>query len=339
MIKVAIVILNWNGEKLLPQFLPSVLSHSKIEGAEVIVADNASTDNSLAVMADEFPQVRCISLKKNYGFAEGYNRALQEIEAEYFLLLNSDVEVTANWLDPMLKHMDSHPETAACGPKILDYKKKTHFEYAGASGGFIDKFGFPFCRGRIFFNVEEDKGQYDNTREVLWVSGCAIMVRAHDYQELGGLDKDFFAHMEEIDFCWRLNNRGKKVVIIPQSTIYHVGGASLNAGSPRKTYLNFRNSLLTIYKNTDDSQLSKVMKRRRRLDFIAAVKFLLTDGPAHYEAVFQAHQDFQKAIPDFESKRKENLQKKINPQPLVFQKSIVTTYYLGRKTIFKDYQI
>lgn len=338
MTKVAIVILNWNGEKLLPQFLPSVLEHSDIDGAEVIVADNASTDKSLSIMSKQFPKVRCIVLEENYGFAEGYNKALEKVEAEYYLLLNSDVEVTANWLNPMLEYMDTHPDVAACGPKILDYKKKTHFEYAGAAGGFIDQYGFPFCRGRIFFNVEEDKGQYDDVKEVLWVSGCALMVRSEEYKNHGGLDKDFFAHMEEIDFCWRLNNRGLKVVNIPQSIVYHVGGASLNAGSPRKTYLNFRNSLLMIYKNTDDLLLKKVLKKRRRLDYIAAVKFFLTDGPKHYQAVINAHEDFHKAIPKFEKKRKKNLEKSTERHPFVLKRSLVTTYYLERKIIFPDYK-
>lgn len=337
--KVAIVILNWNGEKLLPQFLPSVIEHSKREGTEVIVADNASTDASLAVMENQFHDVRCIAMEKNYGFAEGYNKALGQVDAEYYILLNSDVEVTPDWLDPMIDYMDAHADVAACGPKILDYKKKTHFEYAGAAGGYIDQYGFPFCRGRIFQEIEEDKGQYDTIKDVLWASGCALMVRAKDYHVHGGLDKDFFAHMEEIDLCWRLNNRGLRVVNIPQSKVYHVGGASLKVGSPRKTYLNFRNSLLMLYKNTDDDLIDKVLKTRRRLDFIAAIKFLLTDGAAHYEAVFQAHTDFQKAIPKFKAKRNDNLEKSTGKQPFVLTKSIVTLFYLRRKSIFTDYNI
>lgn len=337
--KVAIVILNWNGEKLLPQFLPSVIEHSKRRDAEVIVADNASTDASLSVMQSQFPDVRCIIMEKNHGFAEGYNQALQQVDAEYYILLNSDVEVTPNWLEPMLAYMDAHSDVAACGPKILDYKKKTHFEYAGAAGGYIDQYGFPFCRGRIFNEVEEDKGQYDTIKDVLWASGCALMVRSKVYQQHGGLDKDFFAHMEEIDFCWRLNNRGLRVVNIPQSKVYHVGGASLKVGSPRKTYLNFRNSLLMLYKNTDDDLIDKVLKTRRRLDFVAAVKFLLTDGPAHYEAVFQAHADFQKAKPKFKAKRNDNLAKTTGKHPFVLTKSIVSLFYIRRKSIFTDYNI
>jgi len=330
MTKVAIVILNWNGEKLLPQFLPSVIAHSKVEGAELIVADNASEDDSLAVMARQFPEVRTIELSKNYGFAEGYNQALKEVDAEYYLLLNSDVEVTKDWLKPLLATMESDKNIAACGPKILDYKRKTHFEYAGAAGGFIDQYGFPFCRGRIFSELEEDKGQYDNERDVLWVSGCALMVRAENY---------FFAHMEEIDFCWRLNKRGFRVVNVPQSVVYHLGGASLNAASPHKTYLNFRNSLLMIYKNTNDYALRKVLRRRRRLDAIASYKFLLGEGFKHYDAVNQAHIDFQKMCPSFEQKRQKNLENSNNEDAYVLQQSLVKAFYIHRKTHFTDYAI
>ncbi len=339
MTKIAIVILNWNGEKLLPQFLPSVIKHSNTEGTEVIVADNASDDDSLAVMKEQFPDVRTIELNKNYGFAEGYNQALKLVNAKYYILLNSDVEVTKNWLNPMLELMDKHPDIAACGPKILDYKKKSHFEYAGASGGFLDQYGYPFCRGRVFFNVEEDLGQYDDIRDVLWASGCALMVRSKCYWDLEGLDSDFFAHMEEIDFCWRLNNRGLRVAIVPQSVIYHVGGASLQVGSPRKTYLNFRNSLLMLYKNTDNKSLRRVLRRRRRLDSIAALKFLLTDGFKHYDAVNQAHIDFQKMLPQFEEKRKKNLDHSKTNSALVMKESLVYTFYLKQKKLFTNYNI
>lgn len=338
--KVAIVILNWDGEKLLPKFLPSVLEHSKIEGAEVIVADNASSDTSLSVMAEQFPEVRCIELDKNHGFAEGYNQALKQVEAEYYILLNSDVEVTKDWLLPLISTMESDPNIAACGPKIMDYKKKTHFEYAGAAGGFIDLYAYPFCRGRVFNKIEEDKGQHDTVKDVLWASGCALMVRAAHYWEHEGLDKEFFAHMEEIDLCWRLNNRGFRVVNVPESVIYHVGGASLKVGSPRKIYLNFRNSLLTLYKNTSEKNLQKVLKKRRRLDFIAAVKFLLTDGAEHYEAVFSAHNDFQKIIPEYKAKRERNLAKtKSHSEHLIYKNSMVYAFYLGQKNLFTKYKL
>ncbi len=336
--KVAIVILNWNGEKLLPQFLPSVIEHSQDEDIEVIVADNASDDNSLIVMEEQFPTIRCIILDKNHGFAEGYNQALKEVEAEYYILLNSDIEVTKDWLKPLTSYMDIHPDVAVCGPKILDYKKKTHFEYAGAAGGFMDQYGYPFCRGRIFNEIEEDLGQYEDPRDVLWVSGCAIMIRSSIYFKEGGLDKFFFAHMEEIDLCWRLNNRGYRIVNVPQSKIYHVGGASLSMGHPHKTYLNFRNSLLMLYKNTPDKQLRKILKVRRRLDYIAAIKFLLTDGYSHYMAVIQAHDDFQKALPRYEAIRKENIEKNIEDKlDIIYNKSLVYNFYIKQKKNFNAY--
>ena len=338
MTKTAIVILNWNGELLLPQFLPSVIKHSQGLDNEVIVVDNASEDNSLEVMKKQFPEVRCIAFDKNFGFAGGYNEALKQIEAEYYVLLNSDVEVSAQWLEPMVSYMDKHQDVAACGPKILDHKKKTHFEYAGAAGGYLDKYGFPFCRGRIFSEIEEDQQQYDSINECLWVSGCALFIRSQLYHKHGGLDDFFFAHMEEIDLCWRLKSRGFRIVNIPQSTIYHVGGASLKMGSPRKTYLNFRNNLLMLYKNTPEHQLKKVLKRRKRLDFIAAVKFLLTDGPEHYEAVFQAHDDFEKARPRYKEVRKENL-KQCNSQSIkeIYQGSLVYDFYIKQKKYFSAY--
>ena len=337
MTKVAIVILNWNGEKLLPQFLPSVIEYSNIDGVEIIVVDNDSEDASLDVMSEQFPNIRTIVLDKNYGFAKGYNVALKQVEAEYYILLNSDVEVTKDWLIPLVELMDNEPNVAACGPKILDYKNKTHFEYAGAAGGYIDRYGFPFCRGRIFSDIEKDKGQYDTQCDVLWASGCALMVRSSSYWEIDGLDDEFFAHMEEIDFCWRLNIRGLRVVNVPQSIVYHVGGATLEVGSPHKTYLNFRNSLLTIYKNTDDKTLQKVLRRRRRLDSIASYKFLLFEGFEHYDAVNQAHIDFQKMKPKFEEKRKRNLAAATNKKTLVLNSSLVVSYYLRRKKLFTDY--
>ncbi|MBQ2293175.1 MAG: glycosyltransferase, partial [Bacteroidaceae bacterium] len=255
--RIAVVILNFNGAEMLRAFLPSVVDYSP--EAEVIVADNCSTDASAQVMREEFPTVRYIQLEKNYGFADGYNRALAQVEAEYFLLLNSDVEVTQGWLAPMLEYMDSHPGVAACQPKLLSYKNKIEFEYAGACGGFIDKYGYPYCRGRIFDTVEEDKGQYDSVAELFWATGAALMIRAEDYRAAGGLDGTFFAHMEEIDLCWRLRSRGRGIVCIPQSCVYHVGGATLNKSNPRKTYLNFRNNLLMLYKNLPENELSHVM--------------------------------------------------------------------------------
>ena len=272
MIKTAVVILNWNGEAMLRQFLPSVIACSCLEGTEIYVADNASTDASCEVVEKEFPSVRLIRLDKNYGFADGYNYALQKIDAEYAVLLNSDVEVTEGWLQPMVGYLDTHPETVACQPKIRAYRHRNLFEYAGASGGFIDRYGYPFCRGRIFENVEEDKGQYDEVIPVFWATGAALMIRLDVYRNVGGLDGRFFAHMEEIDLCWRLRSRGYQLVCIPSSTVYHVGGATLKKENPRKTFLNFRNNLLMLYKNLPEEELKPVMRVRTFLDYCAAVK-------------------------------------------------------------------
>ena len=246
--RVSVVILNWNGVDMLRKFIPSVIDNSVGEGIEICVADNASSDGSLEMLRTEFPVVRLIELDRNYGFAEGYNRALAQVDAEYVVLLNSDVEVTSHWLEPLLDYMDTHSGTVACQPKLLSWHNKEYFEYAGASGGFIDRYGYPFCRGRIFDVVEKDCGQYDTVTEVMWVTGAALFIRLADYREVGGLDDHFFAHMEEIDLCWRLRSRGKKLVCIPQSVVYHVGGATLKKENPRKTFLNFRNNLLMLYK-------------------------------------------------------------------------------------------
>ena len=242
-------VITWNGLALLKKFLPGVIKYTSQTGYEVVVADNGSTDHSLQYIKSTFPTVKTIDLGLNHGFAEGYNRALAQLDAEYFVLLNSDVDVTEQWLEPMVNLMDNNPDVAACGPKILHQQRPEFFEYAGAAGGFIDRYGYPFCRGRIFDFIEKDNGQYDNQIDCLWVSGCCLMVRATDYKLHGGLDGQFFAHMEEIDLCWRFNNNNKRVVFTPDSVVYHVGGASLDASHPKKTYLNFRNSLLCIYKN------------------------------------------------------------------------------------------
>ncbi len=327
--KIAVVILNWNGAKMLHDFLPSVVSHSKGEGVAVYVADNASTDNSKEVVTKEFPSVKWIQLDWNYGFAEGYNRALAQVKAEYYLLLNSDVEVSEDWLSPLLSYMDTHPEVAACQPKLLSYKDKSKFEYAGACGGYIDAYGYPFCRGRIFDNVETDQGQYDDTVPVFWATGAALMVRSEDYHLVGGLDARFFAHMEEIDFCWRLRNRGREIVCVPQSKVYHVGGATLNKTNPRKTFLNFRNNLLMLYKNLPDSRLASVMRTRYWLDNLALVKFLLTGHVGDAKAVIKARREFKKLKPQFEECRKAIQQKSIGyPLKGMYQGCLLTAYYL-----------
>ena len=269
----SIVILNWNGAAMLRRFLPSVIQ----ESADIVVADNASTDDSVEVLKTEFPGVRIISLDKNYGFAEGYNRALQQVESDFYLLLNSDVEVTDGWLTPLLDFMVSHPECAACQPKLLAETARDTFEYAGACGGYIDRYGYPFCRGRLFETVEKDYGQYDDVAEVLWATGACLLIRRDDYWKVGGLDSRFFAHNEEIDLCWRLCNLGRKVYCVPQSKVFHVGGGTLPKGNPKKTFLNFRNNLTMLYKNLPESELAHVMMVRRVLDYVAALKMLIAD--------------------------------------------------------------
>lgn len=333
--RIAVVILNYNGAEMLRAFLPSVVDYSP--EAEVIVADNCSTDASAQVMREEFPAVRYIQLEKNYGFADGYNRALAQVEAEYFLLLNSDVEVTQGWLAPMLEYMDSHPDVAACQPKLLSYKNKKEFEYAGACGGFIDKYGYPYCRGRIFDTVEEDKGQYDSVAELFWATGATLMIRAEDYRAAGGLDGTFFAHMEEIDLCWRLRSRGRGIVCIPQSCVYHVGGATLNKSNPRKTYLNFRNNLLMLYKNLPENELRNVMFVRALLDYIAAFKSLLSGDAAGCRAVLQARRDFRRIKHDYSDLRRENLEKCVEADVKERTSfSILWKYYAGGRRLFSE---
>ena len=305
--KVSVVILNWNGEEMLRRFLPSVVASVPERYGEVCVADNASTDASCEVVSKEFPSVRLIRLDKNYGFAEGYNRALQQVEAEYVVLLNSDVEVSEGWLEPMVTYMDEHPEVAACQPKLLSYRVRDHFEYAGASGGFIDRYGYPFCRGRIFEEVEMDKGQYDTVLPVFWATGAALMVRLDVYRKVGGLDGRFFAHMEEIDLCWRLRSRGYQLVCIPSSTVYHVGGATLKKENPRKTFLNFRNNLLMLYKNLPEEELKPVMRVRTFLDYCAAAVWVLKGDFANAKAVWNARREFSRIRSQFTAGRQQNL--------------------------------
>lgn len=303
--KVAVVILNYNGADMLRTFLPGVIGNSS--GATIVVADNASTDDSVAVMQECFPQVRLIQLDNNYGFADGYNMALRQVDAEYYLLLNSDVEVTEGWLSPLLDFMESHDDVAACQPKILSYKDKGNFEYAGASGGFIDRYGYPFCRGRLFGTIEEDKGQYDDVCQVFWATGAAMMVRSSAYWDTGGLDGRFFAHMEEIDLCWRLQAKGGAVYVVPQSSVHHVGGATLDKSNPRKTFLNFRNNLLMLYKNLPDAELHGVMRTRAILDYIAAFKFLATFHWGDFKAVIRARREYKTMRSSYDEVRRENI--------------------------------
>lgn len=309
--KVSVVILNWNGEEMLRRFLPKVLLYSQGEGVEVCVADNASTDASRELIRREFPGVRLIELAENYGFAEGYNRAFHQVEAEYVVLLNSDVEVTPDWLVPLCAYMDAHPETAACQPKLRSERSKELFEYAGAAGGYLDVYGYPFCRGRIFDVVEEDKGQYDSVVPVFWASGAALFIRLKDYREAGGLDGRFFAHMEEIDLCWRLGSRGRGLVCVPQSVVYHVGAATLKKESPRKTFLNFRNNLLMLYKNLPEAELKRVLSIRGLLDYVAAAVFVLKGEKENAKAVLQARKEFKRLRPSFAADRLENQRKAV----------------------------
>lgn len=292
----SVIILNWNGAEMLRRYLPSVVksqeSSAKRYDFDVIVADNGSTDNSLEVLAKEFPSVKTIVLDQNYGFAEGYNRAIAQVASEYTVLLNSDVEVTEGWLDPLLAYLNTHTDVAAVQPKIRSWFRRSHFEHAGAAGGYLSKLYFPYCRGRILWHVEEDKGQYDTAAEVDWTSGACMCVRTKVYKECGGLDAAFFAHMEEIDLCWRMRNAGWRLVCVPESVVYHLGGGALNYESPRKTYLNHRNNLLMIYKNKQHP--CGVLFIRGLLDYVAACFYLLQGRWGAFKAVFQARRDYHK---------------------------------------------
>lgn len=326
--KTAVVILNWNGEMFLKQFLPTVITHTDLSVNEVVVADNGSTDGSLQLLKEQFPEVKTILLDQNYGFAGGYNKALAQIDAEYYLLLNSDVEVTPGWLDVLTTYMDQHPKTAACQPKIRAFHNKEYFEHAGAAGGFIDRYGFPYCRGRIFGTTEKDLGQYDEVSEIFWATGACLMIRSEIFKKTGGFDDAFFAHMEEIDLCWRINSRGFKIVCVPQSVVYHVGGGTLNTEHPRKTYLNFRNNLLMLYKNVPQTQLNKVLNARRFFDYVAAVQLFITGKPKNASAVLKARRDFAKMKADFEEKRNENiLFSTCTACDNVLKRSVVFDYY------------
>jgi GT2 family glycosyltransferase len=335
--QVSVVILNWNGEKFLKQFLPVLLEKTHLSYVEILVVDNGSTDGSLQLLKEQFPTVRTILFDKNYGFAEGYNKALSEIKSDYYVLLNSDVEVTDNWLLPLVDYMEKHPQTAACQPKILSYFKRTHFEHAGAAGGFIDYLGFAFCRGRIFGEVEEDKGQYDEPMNVFWTSGACMMVRAASFHKMGGFDPDFFAHMEEIDLCWRFNSRGYQLACIPESVVYHIGGGTLHSEHPFKTYLNFRNNLLMLYKNLPKKQLKGVFFKRAILDYMAVFQFLISAKPKNAQSILKARSDFRKMKPNFLEKRKENiLYSTATSFPMIYTRSIVVDYYLRRKKKFSQ---
>ena len=290
--KASVIILNWNGAEMLRTYLPSVVKSIQHSVFSLYVADNGSTDNSLEVLAKEFPSVKTIVLDKNYGFAEGYNRAIGQVDSEYVVLLNSDVETPEGWLEPLIGYLDTHPEVAAVQPKIHSWRNKSLFEHAGAAGGYINALGYPYCRGRVLWKVEEDKGQYDTVAEVDWTSGACMCVRTQVYKDLGGLDASFFAHMEEIDLCWRMRNKGWKLACVPQSTVYHLGGGSLHYDNPRKNYLNHRNNLLMIYKNKQHPW--GVLFIRFFLDYAAALLYLLQGRPKSCKAVYEARRDYRK---------------------------------------------
>ena len=329
--KCAVIILNWNGARLLRQYLPSVVANTDPALATVIVADNGSTDESLTVLRDEFQSVTVWPFDTNHGFAGGYNLCLQRAAKEgytYTVLLNSDVETPAGWLEPMLSYMESHPDVGACQPKLLSYSDREMFEYAGASGGFIDRNGYPYCRGRVFSVCERDNGQYDDVIDIFWATGACLLVRTELYLQVGGLDELFFAHMEEIDLCWRIQLAGYSLRVVPQSVAYHLGGGSLPAGNPRKTYLNFRNNLLLLHKNLPDSTRGRTLLWRRLLDTVAWAKFALTLDLKNAGAVWRAHRDFARMRKQYTTHPDRDLLHTSPRRP-----NILTAFYLlGRKT-------
>ena len=335
--KIAIIILNWNGAKLLQQFLPSIVEFSKNDLTDIIVADNGSTDNSLSILQNQFPEVKILDLKKNFGFARGYNEALKQLNADYFVILNSDVEVTAGWLNEPIRLMENDSLIAAVQPKILSYHQKTHFEYAGAAGGFIDRFGYPFCRGRIFNEVEEDRGQYDDSVDIFWATGASMFVRSKCFHEVDGFDADFWAHMEEIDLCWRLKNRGYRIIFTPESTVFHVGGGTLSYDNPRKLYLNFRNNLWLLYKNLPTGQLFPILFQRMILDGVAAFKLLAEFNMNGIKSVLKAHYHFYRSIPSLNRKRKLARQSGHLTAPAEkFHRSIVFQFYIRKRKRFSE---
>jgi GT2 family glycosyltransferase len=333
--RTAVVILNWNTRHLLEKFLPSVIQFSA-EVADVIVADNASTDDSVTFLEKKFPAVRIIRHAANEGYTGGYNKALAQIDAEYFMLLNSDVMVTEGWLIPLLKLLDDTKSAGACQPKLLSYQTPDTFEYAGAAGGYIDKYGYPFCRGRIFQHLEKDVHQYDDERKIFWATGACMLVRARVFRELGGFDPLFFAHMEEIDLCWRMKNSGYDVYYCPESSVYHVGGGSLPKSNPNKTYLNFRNNLLLVYKNTTPSASRPVLRMRLLLDAVAALKFLISGGLADFKAVWRARRDFNRMKYRYQQGIPTVVNKSVQEEMLIYPRSILWDYYLCSRKKFSE---
>ncbi len=331
--KIAVVILNWNGKHFLDEFLPFVIDCSAAPGVEIWVADNASTDDSIDLLKKKFPEVKLLILSENFGFAEGYNRALQKIEATYYVLLNSDVEVTPGWIAPVIALMENDEDIAAVAPKLLMFDQRTVFEYAGAAGGFIDALGYPFCRGRIFDHVESDQGQYDDDAEVFWATGACMFVKSEVFHSLGGFDASFFAHMEEIDLCWRMKNRGYKIMYTSKSSVYHVGGGTLNKENAHKTFLNYRNNLFMLYKNLPQEHFLIKIIVRMILDGVSALKHLLSFQGSFFIAILKAHGHFYKNLPRLISVRKANRpflhkrHKEMIPAVLIYQ-----NFFLHKRT-------
>ena len=333
----AVIILNWNGLDWLKQFIPILIQNTKPEDADLIVVDNASSDGSIDYLKKNHSEIQLLILDQNYGFAEGYNRALEWVSHPYSILLNSDVEVSKDWVLPLIKQLDSSENTAACQPKIRDFYKKDYFEYAGAAGGFIDYLGYPFCRGRIFNVLEKDEGQYDSVHSIFWATGACLAIKTSVYKEVGGLDGDFFAHMEEIDLCWRIKSRAYDILFVPDSVVYHVGGGTLSKISPRKTYLNFRNNLLILYKNRPSVGLYKILFLRLILDGIAGIKFMLSGQFQHMFAILKAHFHFYKMQSSFRQKRKDNLSNtRQQVIPEIYNKSIVWQHFIEKKNKYLD---
>ena len=340
--KVAVVILNWNGIKYLHDFLPFVMA-STWPNLDIVVGDNGSTDDSLGFLRANYPSVRIIENKENYGFTGGYNRVLAQVKADYYILLNSDVEVQPGWIEPVIALMQTDSKIAAAAPKILSYAQKDNFEHAGAAGGFIDKFGYPFCRGRIFYEIEQDNGQYDQPGEIFWASGAAMFIKMKNWDEAGGFDESFFAHMEEIDLCWRLKNMGYKVMYCPQSVIYHVGGGTLNSENPFKTYLNFRNNLLLLKNNLPFWRAFWTISLRFWMDLLALARFLMEGKRKDAWAISRAHQNFVVRL--FQSKVKSDIIKRYHRQISnekyhhitgVYSRSLVWDFFVNKKTKFTD---
>lgn len=337
MSKTAVVILNWNGKRFLEKFLKEVVDNTTAPDTEVIVADNNSTDGSVDFLSHSFPALRVIKLDENYGYAGGYNRALSQISADYFILLNSDVSVGKNWTEPLTIFMDLNPLAGACQPKIRSFDRPEHFEYAGAAGGYVDRFGYPFCRGRIFNDTEEDKGQYDNPAEVFWASGACMAVRASAFNSCGGFDDTFFAHMEEIDLCWRMQNAGYTIHYLPDPVVYHVGGGTLNYNSPFKIYLNFRNSLMMLAKNLPARRLRRTIFVRKVFDGIAAAAFLFNGGMPAVKAVFKAYRDFRRERSNIITRRNMTPPcETYDPPHTMMDKSILFEYYFYKHKKYSE---